>query len=274
MIKKILILIFMLTFTINVCNAKNIDISYNDGIYHIVLKGEKIKKKIKFVSSPTLITNEQAHKSFKSKLTINTGFFDPKNQKTISYIVNKGETVEDPYYNENIFANSDLRNNIDKIINRTEFRIINCNGKYIYDITPHNNSIDTSCFLETAAQGGPMLVPDLRLEEEFFIVKDGNKIIRESASVLHKTARTLIGIKNNEVHILIVTEDNPMTIYEAANLCREYEFEKAMAFDGGSSTSLNYKRIKVLLGHTVQKNNKKVFSKDSGRLLKSFMIIK
>ena len=274
MIKKIIILTFIFIFTANVCTAKNLNMDYVNGIYHIVLKGEKIKKKIKFVSSPMLITNAEAHKSFRSKLTINTGFFDPKNQKTISYIVNKGETIEDPYYNENIFSNSDLRNNIEKITNRTEFRVINCNGKYLYDIAPHNASIPINCNIETSAQGGPLLVPDLRLEEEFFIVKKDDKIVRESASVLHKTARTLIGIKNNEVHILIVTEDNPMTIYEAANLCREYELEKAMAFDGGSSTSLNYKRIKVLLGHTVQKNNKKVFSKDSGRLLKSFMIIK
>jgi len=257
----------------NVSNARDIDVTYDNGIYHIVLKGEKIKKKIKFVASPTLITNRDAHRYFRSKLTINTGFFDPKNQKTISYIVTKGQPSADPYYNENIFFNPVLINNLDKIMNRSEFRVINCNGRYSYDIVPHNTSHDISCFIENSAQGGPMLVPDLRLEEEFFIVKDGEKIVRESASVLHKTARTLIGIKNNEAHILIVTEKNPMTIYEAADLCKSLGLEKAMAFDGGSSTSLNYRRIQVVLGRTVTKGNTD-YTKDSGRLLKSFMVIK
>lgn len=273
MIKKIIILLITFVCTFNVSYSKDIEVNYDNGIYHIVLKGEKIKRKIKFVASPSLITNREAHKYYRSKLTINTGFFDPKNQKTISYIVTKGQPSADPYYNENIFLNPVLRNNIDKIMNRTEFRIINCNGKYSYDIVPHNTSQDISCFIENSAQGGPLLIPELRLEEEFFIVKDGDKVVRESASVLHRTARTLIGIKNNEAHILIVTEKNPMTIYEAAELCKSYGFEKAMAFDGGSSTSLNYKRIQVVLGQTVTKGSND-FSKDSGRLLKSFMIIK
>ncbi|MBQ6516312.1 phosphodiester glycosidase family protein [bacterium] len=273
MIKKIFILLITVMCSFNVSFARDIDVTYDNGIYHIVLKGERIKKKIRFVASPTLITNRDAHRYFRSKLTINTGFFDPKNQKTISYIVTKGQPAADPYYNENIFLNPVLRNNLDKIMNRSEFRVINCNGRYSYDIVPHNTSHDISCFIENSAQGGPMLVPDLRLEEEFFIVKDGDKVVRESASVLHKTARTLIGIKNNEAHILIITEKNPMTIYEAADLCKSLGLEKAMAFDGGSSTSLNYKKIQVVLGQTVTKGNDD-YTKDSGRLLKSFMVVK
>ena len=54
--------------------------------------------------------------------------------------------------------------------------------------------------LIASAQAGPMLLPDLRLEEEFFVVKNAEgRVIRESASVLHKCARTLIGIKEKEV---------------------------------------------------------------------------
>ena len=270
--KKFLsILVTLLLF--GTVSASPIDVNYDNGIYHIILTGNSIKKKMQFVSSSDLITNREAHRLGRSQLTINTGFFDPKNQKTISYIVTKGQPAADPYYNENIFLNPVLRNNLDKIMNRSEFRVINCNGRYSYDIVPHNTSHDISCFIENSAQGGPMLVPDLRLEEEFFIVKDGDKVVRESASVLHKTARTLIGIKNNEAHILIITEKNPMTIYEAADLCKSLGLEKAMAFDGGSSTSLNYKKIQVVLGQTVTKGNND-YTKDSGRLLKSFMVVK
>ena len=127
------------------------------------------------------------------------------------------------------------------------------------------------CSVKTSAQGGPQLLPNLRLEEEFFVVKDkdGN-IVRESASVLHKTARTLIGIKNldggaQEVHILIVTNQHPMDIYEARDLCASYGLDSAMAFDGGSSTSLNYKDINVVSTQEIG---------DTGRALKSFMVVK
>ena len=65
--------------------------------------------------------------------------------------------------------------------------------------------------LIASAQAGPMLLPDLRLEEEFFIVRNENgSVIRESASVLHKCARTLIGLKGKTVHIFIVTTEHPM----------------------------------------------------------------
>ena len=66
--------------------AAPINVEYNDGIYHITLSGDKIKKQIQFVSSPNLITNREAHNTRNSILTINTGFFDPNNQKSMSYI--------------------------------------------------------------------------------------------------------------------------------------------------------------------------------------------
>ena len=222
-------------------------------------------------ASQNLITNKDAHVSSGSLLTINTGFFDPNNQKTISYIINDSQTVEDPIFNENMMRNPVLRRNMQKILNRTEFRVLDCDSKLKYEITQHNSNVDFLCSVVTSAQGGPQLLPDLRLEEEFFIVKDADgNVVRESASVLHKTARTLVGIKNlgknaQEMHIFIVTNEHPMDIYEARDLCKKYELDTAMAFDGGSSTSLNYKKINV----TSTQN-----SGDTGRALKSFMIIK
>lgn len=271
--KKIIIYAFILTLIVSAAGivaASPIDMEYNDGIYHFVLSGDKIKKQMKFVSSQNLITNKEAHITSGSQLTINTGFFDPKNQKTISYIVNDSQTVEDPIFNENLMGNPVLRKNIQKILNRTEFRVLDCDSKLRYEIAPHNSNVDFICSVVTSAQGGPQLLPELRLEEEFFVVKDeeGN-VIRESASVLHKTARTLIGIKNlekgaQEVHIFIVTNEHPMDIFEARDLCKKYGLDNAMAFDGGSSTSLNYKKISVISTQSTG---------DTGRALKSFMII-
>ncbi len=268
--KKILVILSLLFF-IGTASAAPIEVNYDDGIYHVVLSGEKIKKKIQFVSSSNLITNREAHNNANSQLTINTGFFDPKNQKTISYIVNDSQTVEDPLFNENINYNPALHQNLTKILNRTEFRILDCDSKLKYEIAQHNAKVDFMCSVVTSAQAGPQLLPNLRLEEEFFILKDkeGN-IIRESASVLHKTPRTLIGIKSlpkgeQEVHIFVVTNEHPMTIYEARDLCASHGLDSAMAFDGGSSTSLDYKKIHVV---STQESG------DTGRALKSLMIIK
>ena len=255
----------ILILSINPVFANPIDINFSNGIYHIVLKGEKIKKKIKFVASENLITNREAHKSSRSILTINTGFFDPETGKTLSYVVTDRNTAIDPMFTDSLLYNPVLSRNREKILNRTEFRIVECNNKYKYEIAPHKSDIDFGCSIITSAQGGPMILPQLRLEEEFFIVKDeeGN-IIRESASVLHKTSRTIIGIKDNEAHILIITDENPMDIYEVQKLCKELGFDRAMAFDGGSSTSLNYKNsIEVI----------STIGDGGGRMLKSFMII-
>ena len=265
--KKLLyfFIIFIAIFQMS-CSFANPKIDFKNGIYHIELDGKKYARKIKFVSSEKLISNYDAHIKTGSKLTINTGFFDPRNQKTISYIVEDNNLIaEDPLLNENILSNSILRKNLDKILNRTEFRVVECDNKYHYEIVPHKIPVDFACNIVTSAQGGPMILPELRLEEEFFVVRDENgQIVRESASVLHKCARTIIGLKKGTVHILIITNDNPMTLEEVRNYCLSLGLEQAMAFDGGSSTSFNYKNLINV-----------VSTKDTaGRLLKSFMIIK
>lgn len=244
--------------------STNPRIEFENGIYHITLSGNNIAKKIKFISSSKLITNREAHEKAQSLLTINTGFFDPKNQKTISYIVTDRNIEADPLFNENLLSNPILRQNLNKIIDRTEFRIVDCNGKSHFEITQHSTPVDFACNIITSAQGGPMILPQLRLEEEFFILKDKGKIIRESASVLEPTARTIIALKGQEVHILIITNENPKNLYQVQDLCKELKFDYAMGFDGGSSTSLNFKN-KIEVVSTKD---------DAGRLLKSFMIYK
>ncbi len=244
--------------------AAPIDIEYEKGIYHITLKGEKFKKQIKFTSSENLITNAEAHAKGGARLTINTGFFDPKNSKTISYVVMDRQTVADPLFNENLLNNPVLRRNIDKIIDRTEFRVVECDKrKRHYEITPHKSTVDFGCEIITSCQGGPLVYPELRMEEEFFIVKEGDNIVRESASVLHKAARTIIGLKGEEVHILIITDENPMDLYQVQALCKELGLDRAMAFDGGGSTSMDY----LNKYHVVSEND------GTGRSLKSFMLV-
>lgn len=104
------------------------------------------------------------------------------------------------------------------------------------------------------------------MEEEFFVVKDrdGN-VIRESASVLHKVPRTILGLKDNNIHILIFTDEHPATLEEVAKYCAELNLDRAMAMDGGGSTSMNYlDKIEVVSNP----------ENGQGRMLKSFIILK
>ena len=80
--KKKIIFFLMLMLSMTTVDA-GINVDYEDGIYHAVLTGKKVKKQIQFISSSNLITNKETHNKSASLLTINTGFFDPKNQKTI-----------------------------------------------------------------------------------------------------------------------------------------------------------------------------------------------
>lgn len=265
--KKIIVILAALLSTsliaFGFCVSEPVEIKYENGIYHIKIDGKKIGKGIKFVASEKLITNKEAHLKSGAKLTINTGFFDPKNQKTISYIVTDRIITADPLLNENLLMNPVLRQNMSKIINRPEFRVVECDGKIHYEIVPHKTPVEFACNIETSAQGGPMIWPQMNLEEEFFIVKKDGAVIRESASVLQKTARTIIALKGDDIHILIITNENPKTIYEVRDLCEKYGFDRAMGFDGGSSTSLNYKKsIDIVSTHDA-----------GGRMLKSFMVL-
>lgn len=249
----------------SVLAATPIDVSYSDGIYHIVVGQDKAKKKVKVYASQSLESNVDIHKKSGAELTFNAGFFDPNNGKTISYVVMDGQTVEDPMFNEALLSNPVLRRNLPKIINRTEFRIIECDNKYRYDIVPHNAKVDFTCNVKEAVQGGPMILPKLQLEEEFFVVKDENgNVVRESCSVLHKVARTVLGIKDGNLHILIITDEHPMDLYEVQELCKKLGFEKAMGLDGGSSTSMNYKDKYHVIS---------IKGDGGGRLLKSFITV-
>ena len=245
-------------------NGVPIDVNYDDGIYHIVVDKSKIKKKIKVYASQSLETNAEIHRRSGAELTVNAGFFDPKNGKTISYVVSDRQTMEDPMLNENLFANPVLRQNMQKILNRTEFRIVECSGKYNFEIVPHNTPVDFMCSIVESVQGGPLILPNLQLEEEYFIEKKDGKVVRESCSVLHKVARTILGIKDGNLHLLIITDEHPMDMYEVQELCKKFGFEKAMGLDGGSSTSMDYKDLYHIIS---------IKGDGAGRKLKSFITI-
>lgn len=264
MLKKLILLGLSLGLLLP---AQAFEITENDGIYHVTLEqNKKTAKRLKCVIADDLMTNREIHKKADAVLTVNGGFFDPQNKKTVSFVATDGQIVADPIFNENLFTDPIVKKNLDKILNRSEFRVLECFNGYKFEIAQHKSPIDFECQLLNSVQAGPLVHPQLQLEEEFFIVKDNEgNIIRESASVLHKVPRTIIGLKDKNIHILIFTDEHPATLEEVAQYCAELNLDRAMALDGGGSTSLNYlDKLEIV---SKPENGQ-------GRMLKSFILLK
>ncbi len=270
--KKLILTIITAVFIILYCplnsQAKLFHNQYNivedpQGVYIIEINTSKIKDKLRPVVTSELETNESVYNRLKARFVVNAGFFDPKNQKTVSYVTENEKVTLDPKDNENLMNNKVLEPYMNKILNRTEFRILSDEkGKIIYDIAKHDDEPNDGLKIIHAIQAGPMLLPDLRLEEEFFVLVRKGKIISESASSLHKYARTAIGIRENNVYLFIITNENPMNLEETADLTRRWGMEKAMAFDGGGSTSFDSDELHIIS----EKDNQ-------ARKLKSFLVL-
>lgn len=267
-IKKFIIVLFVIT-AIPCFSFATKDNNYfktvqdPENVYIVEIQPLKNKHYLIPYISDTRETNKEVFDKTGAKLCVNTGFFDFQNNKSVSYITIYGETAADPTQNDNLMSNKALKPYMDKILNRSEFRILEDKNKKIkYDIAPHNEPIPDGYKLKHAIQGGPGLYPELRLEEEFFILVKKGKTVSESAAALIKRERTAIGIKDNKVYLFIVTTPAAMTLGELAELTKNWGMEKAMGFDGGGSTSLDTKHL-----HIASENGTK------GRKVKSFLLL-
>lgn len=234
------------------------------GVYVVEINTAKAKNKLVPYYVQDLKTNLEVYNETGARLVVNAGFFDPKNMKTVSYVTINGQVVLNPELNENLMQNETLKPYMDKILNRSEFRVLeNEEGLLLYDIASHNDAPPDGYHIKHAIQAGPMLFPDLRLEEEFFVLVKNGKVISESASALHKYARTAIGVRDKYVYLFIVTNEAPMNLQEVGDLARKWGCQKAMAFDGGGSTSFDAREL-----HIISEKD------DTARKLKSFLILK
>lgn len=232
------------------------------GVYVVELNTKDSKLKLEPYVVVGTETNQTVFETTKAKLVFNAGFFDPKNKKTTSFVTRYGQIIADPRENENLTSNPELIPHLDTIYNRTEFRILKSGTQKKYDIAQHNDPIPEGWYLMHSLQAGPELVPQYKAENEFFLVKDCEKVVRDSISVTKKAARSAIGIKDGDVFLIAVTTKNPMTLDELKDFCMSLGLEKAMGFDGGGSTSLNYKDIQIIS----DKDN-------TARKLKSFLLV-
>jgi exopolysaccharide biosynthesis protein len=268
--KKIFLFLLLTSFIFIFADTKALAWGYykinndSEGIYVVEVNTKKSKCNLEPYVVTLLETNKSVYDRLNPRFVVNAGFFDPKNHQTVSYVTIDGHQVLNPKNNSNLMENEALKPYMDKILDRSEFRVLeNPKGKLKYDIATHNTPVEKGYKLKHSIQAGPMLYPDLRLEDEFFILVRDGKIISESASSLHKYARTGIGIKENKVYLFIVTGKSPMTLEELSDLTKKWGMEKAMAFDGGGSTSFDSKELHIISQEAGQ-----------GRKLKSFLILK
>ena len=217
------------------------------------------------VTSELMSAKELFEADKKMRVLVNAGFFDPNNGKTISYVIKNKEIIEDPTLNESLMDNVQLQPHLDKILNRGEFRVLVCENKVKkYDIAYHNDAVEDSCDIKHSIQAGPILDERMDLEKEYFIEKNENgEIVRDSIGTTKKLARTAIGIKGIDVYLFVVTDENPMTIEELSAFMKKKGMNKALAFDGGSSTSFENGAVSI----TSQGDN-------LGRKVKSFLTVR
>ena len=244
----------------------DISSAYVDGIYTIKIDTSNLTGELKPHYVVNLTTNKDVMEETGARLVINAGFFDPKNHQTTSYLTKDGKLILNPNNNKNLVNNKHLQPYLEKIFNRSELRVLKHTekGNLKYDIALHNDPVPNGYTLLHAIPGGPGLVPDLRLEEEFFVLSRPDGTIEQRSSSLSKYARTLVGIKNNNVYFVVATNEHPISLPEASDIMKAAGFEKAMAYDGGGSVSLDFKDNDL---HIVSENN------DKGRKLKSFWIV-
>lgn len=276
--KKLITLLCLLCsamiFATGACPAgrgsEKIEITNDNGLYIIRIPKER-NANIRPYITKSLAFNKDIFAKTGAELVINAGYFDPNNKKTSSYVVIDGKTVLDPTTNNSLMTNSSIKPYLNLVLNRTEFRVLDCHGQTKYDIAAHNAKPPFRCQIKHSIQAGPMIYPDLRLSREYFVMKDkdGN-VTRDSITALKKCARTAIGIKDGDVYIIIANIYHKLTLPGLYKICENLGLEKAMNFDGGGSTSLNYKGT----DNPQYKNFEITSDKNkNARKLKSFLLI-
>ncbi len=250
---------------------KIIEVKNYNGVYVFKIPQEHIKT-IKPYVTRLLTFNKNVYDDTNAELVVNGGYFDPNNKSTSSYVVVDGKVVLDPKTNQSLISNQAVKPHLEQIFNRSEFRVLDCKGKQKFDIRKHSEPPfglkRTSCKIVHSIQAGPELYPALRLEDEYFVEYKDGVLVRDSISAMKKCARTAIGIKDNDVYIIIATIFHKMTLPELAQFCKTLKLTKAMNFDGGGSTSIDFRGNSKYEPLSIISDKNK-----SARKLKSFLVI-
>ena len=181
---------------------------------------------------------------------LNGGFFDPRNGKTTSHLLVQGQPVGDPTENERLMENPALAPYISQILNRSEFRIYQCErsgqSEIQYEIAAHDElgTLSDSCMLVSSLGAGPQLLPtDTSVEEGFTDYENGERV-RDAIGSSQPNARSAIALKPDGSLLLIMAAqrlDSPgLTLTALAEFAQSLGAVQLLNLDGGSSSSLYY----------------------------------
>jgi hypothetical protein len=184
---------------------------------------------------------------------LNGGYFDPLNGLTTSFVFQKGALAGDPRVNPQLVNNPKLASYLPKIFNRSEFRSYLCetNGNRFetrYDITPHNAPIPDKCLLQSSLGAGPTLLPKIESVAEGFIDHNPQgRLTRDPIGICARNARSVIGLTAKGDVLMMMGAQNRnevkgsgFSLPDMARLLEARGAIKAMALDGGSSSSFFY----------------------------------
>ena len=271
-----LILFFILHFSVFPAKSSSREISYQtypqpNSIIHIIT----IPHQSNYAIIPTATNKLATLKKFviqdSAIAGINGGFFDPKNQQTTSYILQKGAVIADPRNNIGLIENLKIQPYLGKILNRSEFRRYICGKNIHYDITLHSDPIPLGCQLQDALGAGPKILPlETSVQEGFVAYKDG-KVVRNAIGTTSRNARSAIAITGNQDILLVMVaqrshKDSGMSLSELADFLSNLDVVKAMNLDGGSSSAISYQG-QIIYGRLDSNGN------DVKRSLKSVLLV-
>jgi len=211
---------------------------------HTVTIAPRSRFRVSIAFSPTLETIKEFAKPQSAIAVLNGGFFDPKNEKTTSYVTKNGKIVGDPKQNDRLMQNPALQPYLPQILERSEFRTYQCGEKVKYAIAPRLATTPADCKLIDAIGGGPQLLPQFTANEEGFI---DPAVGRDSIGVNQRNARSAIGIKRDGSVVLVMAAQKPeapqnsgMSVQAMVSFMQRLGVEQALNLDGGSSAALVY----------------------------------
>jgi hypothetical protein len=132
------------------------------------------------------------------------------------------------------------------ILNRTELRAYDCPGQTqpaFFDIAPHQALTPTGCTVRFAMGAGPALLPTLTHAQEGFTATNAQGVrTRDPIGIDTPNARTAVALLPNGSLLVVFAAQSVnkpgLTLPQLAQWLATQHVVKAMALDGGSSTSL------------------------------------
>lgn len=247
--KRFLIFILMLIFATFSAYAKEKIEVINDtvGIYIFKIDTKKYGSKIKPYIADKLTTAQKIYEDECFDFVVNGGFFDVKTGKSVSYVTIDNKMVSNVEDNIKLINELERQNRLQNVLQRSEFRILeDKKGELKFDIALHNAPIKKNYILKHALQAGPMITPTMDLVKEGFVIKENDVVKSQSVDILKRRERTALGLKGKYLYIILFTNNYKVDAFEMKDYMEKtLKLKKAMALDGGLSTSANYKDISI-----------------------------